>query len=364
MNTIRKGRKEDLEEVFAIYDDILSREEAGEASAGWVRGIYPTESTAEEALAAGELFVMTEDGAVVAAARINQCQAPEYKYAAWDAPDALPGRIMVLHTLTVKPSCAGRGFGGEFIRFYEEYAKNAGCFYLRMDTNEKNYAARALYKKMGFGEKGTIPCCFNGLENVRLVCLEKALDSGVSIRTAKKTDAEALLLIYAPYVLNTAITFEYDVPTAREFCGRIEKTLERYPYIVAEERGEPVGYAYAGAFSPRAAYSRSVEMSVYVRWDMRGKGIGKKLYLKMEELLARQNILNVNACIAYPETEDCYLDRSSAKFHEHMGYCEAGKFHRCGYKFGRWYDMIWMEKFIGEHTANPKEVIWFPDIEK
>lgn len=186
----------------------------------------------------------------------------------------------------------------------------------------------------------------------------------IKIRTAKKADAQALLEIYAPYVRNTAITFEYDVPTPEEFEKRIETTLVRYPYLVAENDGEIVGYAYAGSFHDREAYDWAVETSIYVRADAKDRGIGKKLYFALEEILKKQNILNVNACIAYPEKEDEYLTKNSEEFHKHLGYRLVGEFYKCGFKFGRWYNMIWMEKHLGEHTSVAKPVIWFSDYEK
>ena len=175
----------------------------------------------------------------------------------------------------------------------------------------------------------------------------------LTIRTAVRQDAEALLQIYAPYVKNTAITFEYDVPSVEEFAGRIGKVLKRYPYLVAEVNGEPLGYAYAGPFKERAAYDWAVETTVYVREDMKKSGIGRALYTALEKALSAQGILNLNACIAFPETEDEYLTRDSVKFHEKMGFNEVGRFHKCGCKFGRWYDMVWMEKLIGNHVENP-----------
>ena len=175
----------------------------------------------------------------------------------------------------------------------------------------------------------------------------------ITIRTAVRQDAEALLQIYAPYVKNTAITFEYDVPSVEEFARRISKVLQKYPYLVAEVNGEPVGYAYAGPFKERAAYDWAVETTVYVREDMKKSGIGRALYTALEEALAAQGILNLNACIAFPENEDEYLTRDSVKFHERMGFETAGRFHKCGCKFGRWYDMVWMEKLIGNHVENP-----------
>lgn len=169
------------------------------------------------------------------------------------------------------------------------------------------------------------------------------------IRTATPQDAEAILAIYAPYIEQTAITFEYDVPSVDEFRKRIENTLKKYPYLVGEEEGEIVGYAYAEVFKARAAYSRCVETSIYVKMDQHGKGIGKKLYERLEEELKQMGILNMNACITWLDTPNQYLTHQSPEFHEHLGYKRVAHFHQCGYKFGLWFDMIWMEKMIGEH---------------
>ena len=182
------------------------------------------------------------------------------------------------------------------------------------------------------------------------------------IRVATTKDAVALLNIYAPYVENTAITFEYMVPTLEEFTERIRRTLEKYPYLVAEQDGKLLGYAYAGVFYPREAYGWAVETSVYVAQECRNKGLGKVLYNALEKALAMQNIINLNACIAYPIDEDEYLTTDSAKFHEKMGYHLVGEFHKCGYKFNRWYNMIWMEKHIKMHEERPAPVKYFPEI--
>lgn len=181
----------------------------------------------------------------------------------------------------------------------------------------------------------------------------------IIIRTASPADAERLAEIYAPYVEKTAITFEYEAPGTEEFAERIVQKLKRYPYLVAEIDGKIVGYAYASPFHERAAYNWSAELSIYVDWDCRGKGIGRRLYEEMERILTAQHILNVNACIASTETPDEYLDNNSPEFHAHMGYRLVGKFTRCGYKFGRWYDMIWMEKMLGKHPEKPLPVIPF-----
>ena len=171
---IRNARPEDIPEVAAIYDHILTEQEQGRAAIGWIRGVYPTEKTAREALDAGDLFVLVEEGTVLAAARINQIQVPEYALADWEYP-APETEVMVLHTLVVDPSVFGRGIGRRFVAFYEDYARDHGCRYLRMDTNKINRTARSLYAKLGYREVGIVPCVFNGIPDVHLVCLEKYL---------------------------------------------------------------------------------------------------------------------------------------------------------------------------------------------
>lgn len=178
----------------------------------------------------------------------------------------------------------------------------------------------------------------------------------IEIRNAKPADAYRLLEIYDYYVRNTAITFEYDTPSLEEFTARIENTMKRYPYLVATVAGRIEGYAYAGVFKNRAAYDWSCETTIYIANDARKSGLGRMLYEALEEKLKTMGILNMYACIAYPDTEDEYLTKNSAAFHEHLGYTKVGEFHKCGYKFGRWYNMIWMEKFIGEHLM---DIIWY-----
>ena len=176
--------------------------------------------------------------------------------------------------------------------------------------------------------------------------------SGPVIRPAVPEDAARLLEIYAYYVVNTAVTYEYDVPSAEEFRGRMENTLRRYPYLVLEEDGAVLGYAYAGPFHSRAAYARCCELSVYLDHGARRRGYGRMLYEALEEKLRAMGMLNLYACIGDPIEEDEYLTRDSERFHQRMGFVKVGTFHRCGWKFGRWYNMIWMEKMIGGHGTD------------
>lgn len=171
----------------------------------------------------------------------------------------------------------------------------------------------------------------------------------IELRTATVDDAEKILSIYSPYVKNTAVSFEYDPPSIDEFKERIRKTLEKFPYLVAMHDDEIVGYAYAGQFHPRAAFLHSAELSVYLRQDMRGKGIGRKLYAEIEKILKQKGFINLYALVAYAEEEDEYITHDSVIFHEVMGYKTVGRCNKCGCKFGRWYDILYMEKFIGSH---------------
>ena len=279
----------------------------------------------------------------------------------------------------------------------------------------------------------------------------------LTFRVARPEDAEALLAIYAPYVEETAITFEYEVPSVEAFRARIAHTLATYPYIVAVEAQEAnagtgrvddasvscldraeanagtahvdgtptssapasgadevtgahrtsehiIGYAYVGRLHERAAYDWSVETSIYVDRCAQKHGLGRELYERLEAILRAMNIISVNACIAYPGTmntvaaadrlqdahigigdpntadrarkdprkgsadsgtdigEDPYLNTNSPDFHAHLGYQLVGHFHACAYKFDRWYDMIWMEKWIAPHPAKPEAMIPFPEL--
>ena len=170
--------------------------------------------------------------------------------------------------------------------------------------------------------------------------------SDFSIRSATQDDAPALAEIYGYYVANTAISFEYIPPTADEFRRRISHTLLKYPYLAAVAGDSVIGYAYAREFVGREACAHCVEVSVYVAHDSRRSGVGRALYEEMERRLRDMGILNVYASIAYADTEDEYLTHDSAKFHRRMKYEQVARFHRCGYKFGNWYDLIWVEKFL------------------
>ena len=182
-----------------------------------------------------------------------------------------------------------------------------------------------------------------------------------TISGAAPEDAARLLEIYAPYVQETAISFEYEPPTEEEFRRRIENTLGRYPYLVLRQDGQIQGYAYAGPFHARAAYDWCCETSIYLRRGAAGQGMGRALYEALEEALGQMGILNLYAIVAVPEEEeDAYLTCNSLDFHRHLGFEPVGVYHRCGYKFGRWYNVACMEKIIGTHGSRQRPVTPFP----
>ena len=171
---IRKATAGDVPGVVKIYEELLDAQDAGRRTIGWVRGVYPTAETARAALARGDLFVL-EDGEILAAAIINQRQVDAYYGAPWEY-EAADEQVCVLHTLVVSPRASGRGYGPRFVAFYEDYARAMGCPELRMDTNAKTAAARALYAHLGYHEVAIIPTVFNGIRSVNLVLLEKHLE--------------------------------------------------------------------------------------------------------------------------------------------------------------------------------------------
>lgn len=169
----------------------------------------------------------------------------------------------------------------------------------------------------------------------------------IVIEDATPEMAGELLAIYVPYVAQTAVSFEYDVPTLADFTERIRRVQSRYPWIVARQNEEIVGYAYAGVFKDRRAYDRSVELSIYIRKEAHRLGLGRRLYAALSARLAAQGVRNLYACIAVPNAaDDPYLTLDSVRFHERLGFRTVGRFTDCAAKFGRLYSMVWMEKFL------------------
>lgn len=171
---IRKAGENDISRIAGIYDEIHTAEERGSITVGWQRGVYPTESTARAALLRDDLYVLERGGTVVCSAIINSIQSPAYEKADWSI-DFPPADVLVLHTLTVSCEFSHMGIGKLMVKYYENMAKKLNIPCLRLDTNAKNTVARKMYRSLGYAEKGIVPCEFNGIDGVFLVCLEKIL---------------------------------------------------------------------------------------------------------------------------------------------------------------------------------------------
>ena len=186
----------------------------------------------------------------------------------------------------------------------------------------------------------------------------------VKIRFAESDDAEAILNIYKEYILNTAITFETEIPSVDEFKERIKTISNLYPYIVLEDEDGISGYAYSHYFKGRKAYEWGNEVSIYIASNKKRKGYGKLLYEALEHILKEMGVLTLYSCIAYTDISDPYLTNDSVLFHEKLGYKTIGDFKKSGNKFGRWYSVVWMEKNIGVHNNNPKPVKFINELNK
>lgn len=173
------------------------------------------------------------------------------------------------------------------------------------------------------------------------------------IRFAEISDVAPMLAIYAPFVENTTASFEYAVPTLERFAARFMEKTERFPWLVWEEDGRVLGYAYGSAPFERAAYGWCAEVSIYLHPSVHGRGIGRKLYAVVEELLRRQGFWKVYAIVTSENL-------ASIAFHKAVGYATTAVFPDCGFKFGRWIGTVWLEKQLnsGEMPTEPPASIW------
>lgn len=172
------------------------------------------------------------------------------------------------------------------------------------------------------------------------------------IRFADPGDAAACLAVYAQYI-DTSITFETVLPSEAEFSGRIRSYGAVYPWLIAEEDGHVLAYAYAHRAQERAAYDWNAELSVYVSRDAAGRGLGTKLYTVLLALLQKQGVRTAYGVVTMPN------DASSA-LHQKLGFRVLGTYRNTGYKNGRWLDVVWFEKPIGSFTGEPRPLIPIP----
>jgi phosphinothricin acetyltransferase len=170
----------------------------------------------------------------------------------------------------------------------------------------------------------------------------------MAVRIAKVEDIPTILAIYAPYVEETAYTFEYTVPTMEEFTLRFQTITKQFPWLVWEEEGKVLGYAYACAPFERAAFAWCAEPAIYLCPEACGKGIGRKLYAALEQLLQAQGYKKVYAIITT-------ANEPSVAFHKAVGYRHTATMPGCGYKLGNWYGIVWMEKDLNAWETPPHE---------
>lgn len=179
----------------------------------------------------------------------------------------------------------------------------------------------------------------------------------LEIRCIEEGDLADVLAIYRPYIENTAITFEYTVPTLEEWRERVLLYTEEYPWLVALWNRQIVGYAYASKHRDRVAYSWDVEVSVYIEENFHGKGLARNLYLNLFEILKYQGFVNAYAIITSPNPK-------SEKFHEKFGFTDVGYFFKSGYKFNEWFNTRWMQYHLSDHSIPPKQIIPFRELKK
>jgi L-amino acid N-acyltransferase YncA len=175
------------------------------------------------------------------------------------------------------------------------------------------------------------------------------------IRMAVRTDGDALAAIYRPAVTDRATSFELEPPDGAEMARRVAAVTARLPWLVCERDGEVVGYAYAGPHRDRPAYRWSAEVSAYVRHDHHGAGIGRALYTALLAALRVQGYQSAYAGITLPNP-------ASEGFHRALGFETVGVFHRVGHKHGRWHDVLWLERPIGDHPSEPAPPRPLPEV--
>lgn len=170
-----------------------------------------------------------------------------------------------------------------------------------------------------------------------------------------ETDAAAVAEIYRPAVESSLASFEEVPPTAAEMAGRMRTSLERLPWLVAEDEGRVVGYAYAGPHHQRAGYRWSVNISVYVAGSHHGRGLGRALYDELLAILRRQGFVNVYAGITLPNP-------SSVALHEAIGMRRIGLYEGVGFKHGAWHDVAWYHLRLADPAGRPAAPIPLPDL--
>lgn len=173
-----------------------------------------------------------------------------------------------------------------------------------------------------------------------------------TVRLARTEDAAHILEIYKPYILQTAYTFETEVPSVDDFSKRIEKYLEKYPWLVAEASGQIAGYVYASVHREREAYQWTCECSVYIHNDFKGRGLGNELYTVLFQILELQGFRNVYAGITIP-------NEASERLHQKLGFEKFAEYENIGFKSGNWHHVGWWRLQLNTYDLQPEAPVWF-----
>jgi L-amino acid N-acyltransferase YncA len=179
----------------------------------------------------------------------------------------------------------------------------------------------------------------------------------IDVRVARREDASAALDIYTPHILQTAFTFETEVPSVEEFRLRIEKYLQKYPWLIAEIDGQVAGYVYGSVHREREAYQWTCECSVYIHDDFKGYGIGTELYEALFEILKLQGFRNVYAGITIP-------NEASEKLHRKLGFEKFAEYEKIGCKFGKWHSVGWWRLQLNTYDNSPEPPVPFNKVSR
>ena len=183
------------------------------------------------------------------------------------------------------------------------------------------------------------------------------MDGAIRIRQAQARDAAMIAAVYAPYVRDTTISFETEPPAAEEMSRRIAAIVARHPWLVAEQGGRILGYAYAGEHRSRAAYRWDVDVAVYLAAEAQRRGIGRRLYLALFEVLRRLGYVNAYAGISLPNA-------ASVGLHEALGFTPVGIYRKVGYKHGAWHDVGWWALGLVLPPSTPAEPVPYPILDQ
>lgn len=257
------------------------------------------------------------------------------------------GNAAHIHGLYLTPRVIGKALGMAIVTEMKRELYQAGVGSV---TLESTITAHGFYRKMGFSDDG--PAKTLEINGTPIRCIPMRMDLAVSagkIQMVTPGDAAELLDIYAPYVLESAVSFEVSVPTLADFQGRIREGLAIAPWLAFALDGRIVGYAYGSKHRSRESYQWSVDVSVYVASEFQKRGIGTHLYRGLLEALREQGYFNAFAGIALPNA-------GSIRLHESLGFIPVGVYKCVGFKLGKWHDVGWWQKNLRPSISEPKEL--------